>query len=133
MEPVTNNVPEIEPLIHVRVIDGVAVATARTTRLGKQEAIDLHGALLVLADQHAGRVVMSLHGLNSVADELIPHLIETDKRCRDLGGMLVLSDLPRDLRTFLLAVGFLNHLSFADTAEGAVDLLLQGETERRVA
>jgi anti-anti-sigma factor len=103
--------PKRSMLFSTSVMDGVVTVSVIGPTVRERHVPALLGYLAEVADEHDGRVVVSMSGARSFTCSWLNALVALSRRCRHLGGRLVVTGLTRETEKLLRESGLDQHLS----------------------
>jgi len=115
--------PLPETMFTLSRVGDVAVVNITCPAIRERQAEVLGRYLSDLCAQVEGRLILELSGVGSFACAWINELLRVTRRCRSMGGQLVLTGMPlRDVRV-LESTGLAKHLCLAKSRADALSHL----------
>ncbi len=112
MVTTTQIFPKPTMLFSTSFTDGIVTVAVIGPTVRERHVPALVRYLAEIADEHDGRMVVSMAGARSFTCAWLNALVALSRRCRHLGGRLVVTGLTRETEKLLRESGLDQHLSF---------------------
>jgi anti-anti-sigma factor len=117
-------------LTRVTVRGGVTFLVVQSNSIREHQSGVVDRELRGLEGQTAGRVAMCLSEVDDMCSAFINTLIESDHRCRQMGGKLVVFGLNHELQRLFRTTGLHKRLNVVRDCNQALRRLQAGDSRR---
>lgn len=117
-------------LTRVNERSGVTFLVVQTGTVREHQAALVEKELISLEDQTGGRVALCMSQVDDMCSAFINVLIQSDHRCRERGGQLVVFGLSHELERLFRTTGLNRRLSVVKDCTQAIRALRREEPRR---